>query len=85
MDRLADEYDTVGGTRYFQATRGENVKVEGGIYGNRIDRKAEKEYLKQAFAEQREEMHVPSYIQEGRQQERTTLETPISKWIWENR
>ena len=68
MDRLADEYDTVGGTRYFQATRGENVKVEGGIYGNRIDRKAEKEYLKQAFTEQREEMHVPSYIQEGRQQ-----------------
>ncbi len=68
VDRLADEYDTVGGTRYFQATRGENVKVEGGIYGNRIDRKAEKEYLKQAFAEQREEMHVPSYIQEGRQQ-----------------
>lgn len=68
VDRLADEYDTVGGIRHFQATRGETVEVEGGVYGNRIDRKAEKEYLKQAFAEKREEMHIPMYVQEGRRQ-----------------
>lgn len=68
VDRLAEEYDTVGGVRCFQATRGGTVEVEGGIYGNRMDRKAEKEYLKQAFAEKKEEMHIPSYIQEGRQQ-----------------
>lgn len=68
VDRLAEEYDTVGGVRCFQATRGETVEVEGGIYGNRMDRKAEKEYLKQAFAERKEEMHIPSYVQEGRQQ-----------------
>ena len=68
VNQLADEYDTVGTTRYFQATRGETVEVEGGAYGNRMDREAEKEYLKQAFAEKREEMHLPTYIQEGRQQ-----------------
>lgn len=68
VDRLAEEYDTVGGVRCFQATRGGTVEVEGGIYGNRMDRKAEKEYLKQAFAERKEEMHIPSYVQEGRQQ-----------------
>ncbi len=68
VDRLAEEYDTVGGVRHFQATRGETVEVEGGTYGNRMDRKAEKEYLKQAFAERKAEMHMPSYLQEGWQQ-----------------
>lgn len=73
VDRLADEYDTVGGIRYFKATRGETVEVKGGVYGNRIDREAEKKYLKQAFADKREEMHVPAYIQEGWQQGRDDI------------
>lgn len=73
VDRLADEYDTVGKTRYFEATRGETVEIEGGRYGNRMDRKAEKEYLKQAFAEKREEMHVPAYLQEGMCQGRNDI------------
>ena len=47
IDSLADEYDTVGGIRYFKATRGETVMLEGGIYGNIMDRKAEKAYLKE--------------------------------------
>lgn len=68
VDRLADEYDTVGGVRQFQATRGEIVTVEGGIYGNKIDRKAEKEYLLQAFSEHRKEVHTPSYTQMARRQ-----------------
>ena len=49
IDRLADEYDTVGASRQFRATRGETVTVEGGIYGNKLDRKAEVKYLKEAF------------------------------------
>lgn len=68
VDRLADEYDTVGGVRQFQATRGEIVTVEGGIYGNKIDRNAEKEYLLQAFLEHRKEVHEPSYTQMARRQ-----------------
>lgn len=63
IDWLADEYDTVGGKRQFQSTRGDIVTVEGGIYGNKIDRKAEKEYLLQAFLENKREVHVPSYTQ----------------------
>lgn len=63
VDRLADEYDTVGGKRQFQTTRGDIVTVEGGIYGNKIDRKAEKEYLLQAFLENKREVHVPFYTQ----------------------
>lgn len=68
IDRLADEYDTVGAVRQFQATRGDVVAVEGGIYGNKIDRKAEKEYLLQAFLEKRKEVHEPFYTQMARRQ-----------------
>lgn len=65
IDQLADEYDTVGITREFMATRGEKVTVEGGIYGNQIDRDAEKEYLYQAFCEKRTERHEPEYLQKA--------------------
>ena len=68
IDRLADEYDTVGGIRQFQATRGEIITVEGGIYGNKIDREAEKEYLLQAFLDNKREVHEPAYLQMARNQ-----------------
>lgn len=68
VDRLADEYDTVGTARQFKATRGEIVTVEGGTYGNKIDREAEKEYLLAAFLEKREEIHVPFYTQMAKKQ-----------------
>lgn len=73
IDELADEYDTVGGTRHFKATRGEVVTIEGGIYGNRMDRRAEKEYLKQAFREKRMELHTPEYTQRGWEQGRDDI------------
>lgn len=63
IDRLADEYDTVGASRQFRATRGETVTVEGGIYGNKLDRKAEVKYLKEAFQDGRRETHEPAYTQ----------------------
>lgn len=68
IERLADEYDTVGGSRHFAATRGDIVTVEGGIYGNKLDRRAEKEYLKKAFREKISEIHTPEYIQKAWQQ-----------------
>lgn len=73
IDELADEYDTVGGTRHFKATRGETVTIEGGTYGNRMDRRAEKEYLKQAFREKRTELHTPEYTQRGWEQGRDDI------------
>ncbi len=63
--KLAEEYDTLGGPRDFQATRGEIVTVTGGIYGNQLDRKAEAAYLLQAFKEKRIEIHTPEYKQKA--------------------
>lgn len=65
VEELVEEYDTLGGTRSFQATRGETVTVEGGTYGNKLDKKAELAYLKEAFLEGKEEIHVPAYKQEA--------------------
>lgn len=62
---LAAEYDTVGASRQFHATRGEIVTVEGGLYGNQIDQKAEIAYLTAAFRERRQEVHEPAYLQEA--------------------
>ena len=65
IDDLAEEYDTVGSSRQFRATRGELVTVEGGTYGNQIDRNAEVEYLTEAFLNNRHELHEPAYIQKA--------------------
>lgn len=62
---LAAEYDTVGVSRQFHATRGELVTVEGGLYGNRIDQEAEIAYLTEAFYARRQEVHEPAYLQEA--------------------
>lgn len=65
---LAREYDTVGAVRTFQTTKRGVITVEGGIYGNRIDQEAEIAYLTEAFANKADEVHVPAYLQTGRQQ-----------------
>ncbi len=65
IDALADEYDTVGVSREFRTTRGDIVTVEGGTYGNRIDRDAEVEYLTDAFRSGRKEVHEPAYSQKA--------------------
>ncbi len=65
VDALADQYDTVGASRQFLSTRGDMVTVEGGLYGNKIDREAEVAYLTEAFCEKRSEVHEPAYLQEA--------------------
>ncbi|MBR6390297.1 MAG: L,D-transpeptidase family protein [Lachnospiraceae bacterium] len=65
VDVLADKYDTVGATRKFPATGGEMIEVSGGIYGNKIDRAAEKAYLKTAIYDKVTEEHEPAYTQEA--------------------
>ena len=60
---LANTYDTVGISREFRATRGEVVKVEGGIYGNKLDQETEVEYLTDAFLTKKAEIHTPAYLQ----------------------
>ena len=65
VEKLADEYDTLGSVRSFLTTKGETVTVEGGTYGNKIDREAEKEYLKQAFRDRATEVREPVYLDKG--------------------
>lgn len=65
VDSLCDKYDTVGSPRQFKATRGDIVTVEGGTYGNQIDREAEKEYLLKAFLDRKREVHEPVYTQKA--------------------
>ena len=60
---LAGDYDTVGISREFHATRGEVIKVEGGIYGNKLDQETEVEYLTDAFLTKKAEVHTPVYSQ----------------------
>lgn len=65
VEELAAEYDTVGASRQFLSTRGDLVTVEGGLYGNKIDKEAEIAYLTQAFYEKKSEVHRPAYTQEA--------------------
>lgn len=65
VEALAVEYDTVGASRQFLSTRGDLVTVEGGLYGNKIDKQAETAYLTQAFYDKRNEVHRPAYTQEA--------------------
>lgn len=60
---LAEEYDTVGCVRRFQTTTRGIVEIEGGTYGNRIDKAAEISYLTDAFTRRADEVHIPAYLQ----------------------
>lgn len=64
LDALCAEYNTYG-IHAFQSTRGELITIEGGTYGNEIDKEAEKIYLKQAFLDGVEEVHIPAYTREA--------------------
>lgn len=61
VNKLCDEYDTLGSTRAFLSTRGDIITIEGGTYGNKLDREAELAYLKEAFQKEACELHVPAY------------------------
>lgn len=65
---LGDKYDTYKKTRKFMATRGEEVLIEGGTYGNQLNQKAEMAYLKDAFYQKKEEVHIPEYSKTAKTQ-----------------
>ncbi len=65
IDALCLEYDTYGSVRDFYSTRGDIITIEGGTYGNKLDREAEIAYLTEAFLEGKQEVHVPAYIQQA--------------------
>ena len=65
LSKLCDQYDTTKKDRAFLATRGEYVTVPAGTYGNKIDKKKELEYLKEAFLAKKKERHIPVYSQKA--------------------
>lgn len=65
VDALCDKYDTLGATRTFTTTLGDTIQIGGGIYGNKIDRNAEKKYLKEALRGNACEYHEPIYTQKA--------------------
>ena len=67
VNYLADTYDTVGVEREFKTTRGDVIKVSGGSYGNKIDEKAEYEYLLDAFEHRKGGSRIPQYISEAKE------------------
>ena len=65
INKLCDKYDTLDSTRKFQSTRGDIVTIEGGTYGNLIDRDAEYAYLLEAFKSKNEEARIPVYLKKA--------------------
>ena len=65
IDTLCAEYDTYETGHTFEATRGENVTIEGGTYGTVLDREAELDYLLQALQNGESGIHVPTYEREA--------------------
>lgn len=63
VNALCEKYDTTNKERTLLATRGDVVTIPAGTYGNKINKKAEIEYLLEAFSEKRVEEHVPEYSQ----------------------
>lgn len=61
INSLAAQYDTYGVVRKFKTTNGDIKEIKGGTYGSTLDQKAEVKYLTDAFLNQTEEIHIPSY------------------------
>ena len=61
VNSLAAEYDTYGIERKFMSTSGEEKTITGGTYGSKLNQKAEVKYLTNAFLNQTQEVHIPTY------------------------
>lgn len=63
---LADTYDTYGKVHRFQSTRGEEILIEGGTYGNKLNQKKETAFLMDNLLKEEthtgeRQYHVPEY------------------------
>lgn len=65
IEALCETYDTYGSVRTFQTTEGRTVTIEGGTYGNKLDKQKEIAYLTEAFLSKKAEVHIPVYEKEA--------------------
>lgn len=63
VKELADQYDTTNKIRTFHTTSGRNVTIKNTNYGDKIDQKAEVEYLLTYAPKGVKEEHIPTYSQ----------------------
>ena len=69
VDKLCDQYDTLGKDREFMSTRGDLITITNVTYGTKLDREAEIEYLKEALEDPScfgsgTTSHIPTYENE---------------------
>ena len=65
IEDLAAQYNTCDTICEFHATNGSLVEVPYVTYGTELDTEAEKTYLRDALLNRVEEVHIPTYLQEG--------------------
>lgn len=63
VKELADTYNTTDRVRTFHTTSGRNVTIKNTNYGDKLDEKAEVEYLLEAAAKGKKEERLPVYSQ----------------------
>lgn len=66
VEEFADTYDTYGKAHRFMSTRGEEIEIEGGTYGNKLNRKKELTFLMNNLLKEEnrtgeKQYHVPEY------------------------
>lgn len=92
INKLSRKYDTVGITRTFITSSGKTIEVTGGLYGWKIDCKAETEALISHIKEGDIIEKEPAYLQkahsrEGNEIGNTYIEISISKqhlWLYKD-
>lgn len=65
LNTLSKKYTTVGKTRSFKTTSGQNISVSGGDYGTKIDVSEESDYLVEAIKNGTVENKEPKYSQKA--------------------
>lgn len=78
VEAWADTYDTYGKPHKFVSTRGEEILIDGGTYGNLLNRKKETAFLtdnllKEELRTGEKQYHVPEYDRMARLQGRNDI------------
>ncbi len=78
VEAWADTYDTYGKPHKFMSTRGEEILIDGGTYGNLLNRKKETAFLtdnllKEELRTGEKQYHVPEYDKMARLQGRNDI------------
>ena len=63
VNTLAEKYNTIGKTRQFKTTLGDDISISGGDYGRKIDTSDELKYIIGIIKDGKTDVRVPKYSQ----------------------